>query len=94
MATLATREAQVLAITEDVRENDNGNAENPILYAEAGPNRFASMSLFFPEEDGVRIDEDLDLEELTVTYFTDEGETILTAGAVYDWAVTYYRENY
>ena len=94
MATLATREAQVMAITEDVRENDNGNAENPILYAEAGPNRFASMSLFFPEEDGVRIEEDLDLHEITVTYFTDEEETVITAGAVYEWAVTYYRENY
>jgi hypothetical protein len=92
MATLSTREAQVLAITEEDREEYS--EENPIFHAEQGPNRFATMSLFFPEEDGVRIDEDLDAEELTVTYFTDKEETVITAGAVYEWAVNYYRENY
>lgn len=92
MSTLATREAQILAITEEDREEYS--EEHPIMYAEQGPNRFATMSLFFPQEDGVRIEEDLSDGELTVTYFTDEAETVLTEGPVYEWAVNYYRENY
>jgi hypothetical protein len=90
--SLATREAQILAITEEEREEYS--EDHPIMYAEQGPNRFALMSLFFPEEDGVRIEEDLSGGEIIVTYFNEEGERIITEGAVYEWAVNYYRENY
>lgn len=89
---LETRNAQVLATNEQDREDaDEGN---PILFAEQGPNRFALMSLFFTDTDGVRIQEDLDLNEVTVHYFTDTEEVELTSGAVYEWAVKFYNENY
>jgi hypothetical protein len=89
--SLALREAQVLATTEQDREDLN--EDNPIIYAEAGPNRYQMISLFFPEEDGVRIEEDLDLHLIKVYYFNDEGETELTEGAVYEWAVEYYEKD-
>lgn len=88
---LATRTAQILAITETDR--DEYSEENPIFHAEQSPNRFALMSLFFSDNDGVQIQEDLDLEEITVKYFTDETEIELTAGTLFDWAVNYYRNN-
>jgi hypothetical protein len=56
------------------------------------------MSLFFedvPEghNDGVKITEDLDLGEITVEYFTDIDEVPLTEGAVYDWAIDFFKNN-
>jgi hypothetical protein len=75
------REAQVLATTEADREE--GNEGNPILYAEGGINRFQSMTLFFPEEDGVKVEEDLDLDIVSVYYFNEQGQEELTEGALY-----------
>ena len=89
---IAERVAQILAITEDDR--DEYDESNPIFYAEQGPNRFATMSLFFPEEDGVRITEDLDTDDVTVHYFTGDNEVEITEGALYEWAINHYRENY
>jgi hypothetical protein len=90
--TLREREAQVMALTDDDR--DAADESNPIIYAEGGPNRFALMSLFFTSNDGVRIEEDLSLGDITVEYFTDTESVQLTEGAVYDWAINYYRDNY
>jgi hypothetical protein len=84
--------AQLLALTDEKR--DAGDESNPILHAEGGPNRFATMSLFFNDSDGVRIDEDLDLNAITVHYFNDGEERELLEGALYKWAVNYYRDNY
>lgn len=89
---LKLREEQVSAITEQDRENRDDS--NPILYAESGPNRFHIMSLFFPDEDGVRIQNDLELNEITVHYFDDDGERELTDGPLYEWAMTQYEDNY
>lgn len=93
---LKEREEQVLALTEEKREElesqDDCGDSNPILHAEAGPNRFYILSAFFTDSDGVQIQEDLDLNELTVKYFTNEGEIELTEGTLYDWAVSYYKE--
>ena len=81
-----------MALTDDDR--DAADESNPIIYAEGGPNRFALMSLFFTDNDGVRIEEDLSLGDITVEYFTDTESVQLTEGAVYDWAINYYRDNY
>lgn len=91
MELLATRTAQLLAITEDDR--DEYSDENPIFHAEQGPNRFAIMSLFFTDNDGVKIEEDIDLGHITVTLFNDETEQELTEGALYEWAINYYENN-
>jgi hypothetical protein len=93
IVSLALREEQAAAVTEKMREEESGNAEHPILYAEAGPCRYQTVTLFFPEEDGVRIEEDLDLHTMTVHYFTSEQEIELTEGALYDWALDYYENN-
>lgn len=92
MSSLETRNAQVLATTEEQRES--GDESNPIIFAETGPNRFRVMSLFFPDNDGVHISEDLELNEVTIKYFNDEQEQELTAGPVYDWALNFYNNNY
>lgn len=94
---LENRNAEVLALTEEERDNDE--SESPILFAEQGPNRFALMSLFFEDKvggtnDGVRIEEDLDTNEITVKYFTETDEVELNSGAVYEWAINFYKENY
>lgn len=94
---LEKRNAQVLAVTDEDR--DEMNEENPVIFAESGPNRFSLMSMFFEDKvggdnDGVQIQEDLDCGEITVKYFTEKGEVELTEGAVYDWAVNHYRENF
>ncbi len=90
---LQQREAELLALTEAQREE--GDENNPILHAEAGPNRFLSMTLFFPQEDGVKVEKDLDLNEMRVHYFTrDNEETEVTEGALYEWAIRYYEENF
>jgi hypothetical protein len=90
--------AQILALTEDARadleETEDMGDSNPIIHAEQGPNRFAVMSLFFTDNDGVRIEEDLSLNEITVTYFTDDNDLIVKDGAFYEWAINYYKDNY
>lgn len=91
MERLKQREAQILAVTEEERET--GNEDNPILYAEAGPNRFHSITYFFPEGDGVKVETDLDLDEMKVEYFSDEGTVELTEGPVYEWAVDLYESD-
>jgi hypothetical protein len=92
----------VIALTDKVREELEGaedmGVSNPILFAEQGPNRFRMMSLFFEDvaggrNDGVKITEDLDLGEITITYFTDEDKTEITEGAVYDWAIDFFKNN-
>lgn len=90
---LAERAAQILATTDEDR--DAMDESNPIIFAESGPNRFHLMSLFFSDRDGssdgVQIQEDTDLNEITVTYFQDGKEDIvLTEGPVYDWAIGMY----
>lgn len=91
MSNLKLREEQLLALTEEERETGDDN--NPILHAESGPNRFHSITLFFPEGDGVKVETDLDLDIRTVEYFS-EGETIeLTEGPLYDWAVEIYEND-
>ena len=80
------------AITDDDRDEYSEN--NPIFHAEQGPNRFALMSLFFNETDGVAIKEDLELGDITIEYFTDGGEIPLTSGALYEWALALYKERY
>lgn len=94
---LETRAAQIVATSEEERED--GDEGNPILFAESGPNRYALMSLFFEDRaggnnDGVRIEEDLDLGEVKIYYFTDTEEQELLEGEVYDWALNFYQENY
>jgi hypothetical protein len=85
----AEREAAILAYTDEDR--DAMDDTNPVTHAESGPNRFHLMSLFFSDTDGVQIQEDCDLNEITVTYFNDGlvSEEI-TAGPMYDWAIEQY----
>lgn len=69
--------------------------EHPFTFAEQGPNRYQSVTWFFPEEDGVRVEQDLDLDpdgdSLRVFYFDTEGkEEELQSGALFDWAVRAY----
>jgi hypothetical protein len=93
--TLSERVAQIIALTDDDR--DAADESNPIIYAEGGPNRFALMSLFFTDNDGVRIEEDLSTGDITINYFTDSEELEeleVKEGALYEWALNYYRDNY
>lgn len=94
MTTIQLREEQILAVTEE--ERDEVDANNPIIFAETAPNRFAMMSLFFEEEDGVRIVEDIDLHSIEVFYFDTEGkETQLEETSVlYQWASDYFQQNW
>ena len=94
---LVVRGVQILATTDEDR--DAGDENNPIIFAESGPNRFQVMSLFFEDKpgginDGVTIQEDLELNEITVKYFTDNNSMEITSGPVYEWALNYYKENY
>lgn len=90
---LEERAKQILATTDDDR--DAMDESNPVIYAEAGPNRFYLMSLFFSDSDGVQIQEDQDLSQITVRYFQDdEADVELTEGPVYDWAVNFYRNSW
>jgi len=96
LEVLQTRNEQVIATTEEEREDLN--EDNPIVFAESAPNRFRVMSMFFEDvvggnNDGVNITEDTDLGEITVKYFTDKDEIELTEGAVYDWAIDFYKNN-
>lgn len=88
---LKLRESQLLAITEADREEMD--EENPIIHAETGPNRFAILSMFFTDNDGVQVQEDLDLNEITVKYFTDDGEVEVESGPLYDWAIDFYKHD-
>jgi hypothetical protein len=89
---LKQREAELLATTEADREE--GNEENPFVYAESAPNRFRIMSFFFPNDDGVKIQEDLDLNEVSVEYFNDTERVTLTEGALYEWAIDQYENHF
>jgi hypothetical protein len=95
---LQERISRILELTPEKRaefdEDDELADSNPILHAESAPNRFATMSLFFTDSDGVQIQEDLDLSDITVKYFTDDNDLPVTEGPFYDWAVNYYRSNY
>lgn len=93
MSSIKQREAEISAVTDEQR--DEVDESNPIIHAETGPNRFYTMSMFFPEEDGVRIQEHLGLNEIEVFYFdTDGKETQLEEGILFDWAINYYKENF
>jgi hypothetical protein len=99
MSSLDLRAAQILATTDADREA--GDETNPIIFAEHGPNRFNVMTLFFEDKpygvnDGVTIQEDLELNEITVKYFTEAyADTIeLESGPVYEWAINQYKENF
>lgn len=89
------RENQAKQFTQALREEleEAGDDSHPFLYAEEGPNRFQTFTLFFPEDDGVRVTLDIDLDITTVHYFTDSGEEELTSGALYEWAMKNYLED-
>lgn len=92
---LETRTAQLLAVTEADREVPDST--NPIVYAEQGPSRFATMTLFFSDDDGVTIEEDTDLNVVTVKYWNAENRdgTVLEEGDdIYDWAVQFFNDNW
>ena len=83
---LAEREAQALEIAG--KDRDEVSDEHPIIYAQSGPCRYQSITYWFPEEDGVMVQQSLDNEEeITVKYLTGEEEIDLTEGALYDWAL-------
>ena len=77
-------------------QREEGDENNPIVQAEGAPNRFSVMSLFFDdgESDGVRIEEDLELGEVTVYYFNDTETVELTEGVLYNWAREFYSNNW
>jgi hypothetical protein len=57
------------------------------------------MSLFLEDvsggnNDGVKITEDVESGEIEIEYFTDIDQVPLTEGAVYDWALNFYKSNY
>jgi hypothetical protein len=102
LEVLQARNEEALALTEAVREaleeaEDMGES-NPFIFAESGPNRFRMMSLFLEDvsggnNDGVKITEDVESGEITIEYFTDIDQVPLTEGAVYDWALNFYKNN-
>lgn len=102
LEVLQARNEQALALTEAVREaleeaEDMGES-NPFIFAESAPNRFRMMSLFLEDvsggnNDGVKITEDVESGEITIEYFTDIDQVPLTEGAVYDWALNFYKNN-
>ena len=90
---LEQRRNQLLTLTAEDRETIEDDS-HPILHAEAGPNRFYIMTLFFSDVDGIRMEEDLDLSELTIEYFTDTETVKLEEGdPLYEWAAAFYRAN-
>lgn len=102
LEVLQARNEEALALTEAVREaleeaEDMGQS-NPFIFAESGPNRFRIMSLFLEDvsggnNDGVKITEDVESGEIEIEYFTDIDQVPLTEGAVYDWALNFYKNN-
>ena len=92
MSNLKLREEQVIAITEEERET--GDDSNPILYAESAPCRYQSVTYWFPEEDGVIIEQSMDDEEdITVKYMNGDKTIELTEGALYEWAIEQFENN-
>jgi len=91
IGSLRIRESQILAITE--ADRDEMDESNPIIHAETGPNRFAILSMFFTDTDGVSVQEDLDLNVITVNYFTDDDEMLVESGPLYDWAMNFYKND-
>ena len=89
---LATLEAALSLATEELRES--GDESNPIIFAESGPNRFQSMTLFFNDIDGVEIIQDMDLGDVTVKLFNDNDSIELTSGELYKWAAEFYFFNH
>ena len=102
LEVLQARNEEALALTEAVREaleeaEDMGES-NPFIFAESAPNRFRMMSLFLEDvsggnNDGVKITEDVESGEIEIEYFTDIDQVPLTEGAVYDWALNFYKNN-
>lgn len=90
MNRLTERVAQAKAISKEERES--GAEDNPVLGAEYYPNRFESLTYFFPDNDGVKIELDKDLDTLTVEYFYEGGREVLTKGALYEWAIERWEE--
>jgi len=88
---LELRVKQVETITDAEREELDET--NPIIHAETAPNRFNVMTLFFTDSDGVKIEEDLDLNEITVQFFTDTETLDVTTGPLFEWAIDYYKSN-
>lgn len=92
MSSLKVREEQVIAVTE--QERDEGNEDNPILYAESGPCRYQSVTYWFPEDDGVIIEQNLDdVEDITVKYINGNETIELTDGPLYDWVINLYEND-
>jgi hypothetical protein len=92
VSNLKLREQQVIALTEEEREI--GNDSNPIIYAESGPCRYQSVTYWFPQEDGVVIEQNMDDEEdITVKYMNDDETIELTEGPLYDWAINQYEND-
>ncbi len=91
---LKLRTAQIVASTEEEKEEDG----HPIGDAESCPNRFNVISLFFSDNDGVTITQDLDYDGepqgLTVEYFAGDDKVEVTEGDFYDWAVNYFEERF
>lgn len=75
-------------------DRDNMDETNPIIHAETGPNRFATMSLFFNETDGVTITEDLELGDITIEFFNDKEKIDIVEGPLYRWALKFFNENW
>jgi hypothetical protein len=98
LEVLQTRNEQVIALTDEVRQEleeaeDMGDS-NPILYAESAPCRYQSVTYWFTEEDGVIIQQDMDIvEDITVKYMSGDEIIELTEGPLYDWAIDQYESN-
>lgn len=90
MNRLTEREAQAKQVTREERES--GATDNPLIEAEYYPNRFQSLTYFFPENDGVKIEQDLDLDTIKVEYFFEGGSEEITEGALYEWALERWEE--
>lgn len=92
MSRLSEREEQAAAVNE--ADRDDLDEKNPIVYAESAPNRFRTLSYFFPEGDGVEIVQDLDNdEEVSIFYFDNSGRVELESGALYQWALDKWEED-
>ena len=92
MNRLSDREAQALEVAG--KDRDGLDEEHPIVFAESGPCRYQSITYWFPEEDGVIVQQSLDDEEdITVKYLTGEEEITLTEGALYEWALEQFNND-
>ena len=92
MSNLKLREEQVAAVTEE--ERDSGDDSNPIVYAESGPCRYQSVTYWFPDDDGVIIEQNMDdAEDITVKYLNGDETIELTEGPLYEWAINLYEND-